>query len=59
VLLAIVAVALAQAKTSIDGLTASTSAMNLPTMFGVDANGAVIENEGAFTTALRWHCCGR
>jgi hypothetical protein len=61
VLLAIGAVAPAQAKTSIDGLSASiltTSGMNVN---GAEANGAAIENEGAFTTALTGcgHCAPR
>ena len=53
VILAIGAVAPAQAKTSMDGLSASTLTMSGLAVNGADANGAAIENEGAFTTALR------
>ena len=53
VLLAIVAVAPAQANTSSNGLSASTHAMN-----GIGAKGAAVENEGGFTTALL-ACCKR
>jgi hypothetical protein len=57
VLLAIVAVAPAQAKTSINGLSASTLTTNGMTVNGVDAGGPAIENEDAFTTALKGRCC--
>lgn len=52
VLLAIVAVGPAQAKTSINGLSATTLTAN-----GIGANGAAVENEGGFTTALLAPCC--
>ena len=57
VLLAISAVVPAQAKTSINGLSASTPTMNGLTVNGLDANGAAIENEGSFATALKAGCC--
>ena len=57
VLLAIAAVAPAQAKTSINGLSASTLTTNGVTVSGVGASGPAIENGGAFTTALV--CCSR
>jgi len=53
VILAIGAIAPAQAKTSMDGLSASTPTMNDLTMNGGDTNGAAIENEGGFATALK------
>ena len=53
VLLAIVAVVPAQAKTSISGLSASTLTTNGMSVNGADANGAAIENDVAFATALR------
>jgi hypothetical protein len=56
VLLAIVAVAPAQAKTSINGLSASALTTNGMTVNGIDASGPTIENEGAFTTALKKGC---
>jgi hypothetical protein len=56
-LLAIVAVAPAQAKTSIHGLSASTPTTNGRIVNGLDANGAGIESEGGFKTALRAPCC--
>ena len=56
VLVAIVAVAPAQAKTSINSLSASTLTVNGLTVNGVDTNGAASENEGAFVTALKKGC---
>jgi hypothetical protein len=54
VLLAIIAVAPVQANTTTNGLSASTHVMN-----GIGANGAAVENEGGFTTALLATCCKR
>lgn len=57
VLLAIGVVAPAQAKTSVNGLSASTPTVNGLTVNGLDANGAAIENESSFATALKAGCC--